>query len=138
MDVATKFFEACDGCKGWEGCKEYVVDETAPFDVQADALEGVTTIQGWCDWMKDFGTKTAPGCSYDLHVSCWDETTKTAIFFATFHGKHTGEGGPVAATNQEMHTEYVYVIKMNDDGTKVANMKKVWNDGFALKQFGWA
>ena len=46
-ESALKFFEACETCKGWEGCKEYVVTEDAQFEVQAEALKDITTIQGY-------------------------------------------------------------------------------------------
>ncbi len=37
--TALKFFEACETNEGWEGCSQYVVDEKAPFKVQAAALK---------------------------------------------------------------------------------------------------
>jgi hypothetical protein len=59
--AALKFFEACESNEGWEGCKQYVVDESAPFKVQAAALKEITTIQAYAEWVKAFGTITAPG-----------------------------------------------------------------------------
>jgi hypothetical protein len=133
---ALKFFEACESNEGWEGCKQYVVDNEAPFKAQAAALNEITTIQGYVEWVKAFGTITAPGATYELHVGCFDQTTRKAVFSATYHAKHTGEGGPVEPTNKEMHTDYVYVLDMNADD-KIIAMSKIWNDGFALKQVGW-
>mmetsp|Transcript_4236 Transcript_4236/g.5579 ORF Transcript_4236/g.5579 Transcript_4236/m.5579 type:complete len:142 (+) Transcript_4236:208-633(+) len=134
--TALKFFEACETNEGWEGCKEYVVNEAAPFKVQAAALADITTIQGYTQWVKAFGTITAPGATYELHLGCFDEKTRKAVFYATYHAKHTGEGGPVEPTNKEMHTDYVYVLDMNAED-KITAMSKIWNDGFALKQVGW-
>jgi hypothetical protein len=62
-------------------------------------------------------------------AAAFDETTNTAIFFATFHARHTGEGGPAAPTNKETHTDDV--LQMNDEH-KVASMVKVWNAPWAL------
>src|SRR5215216_4381439 len=64
-------------------------------------LADVKTVEGYCDWMYGLGTITAPGAAYDLHASCYDEATRTAVFFATYHAKHTGEGGPVPPTHKE-------------------------------------
>lgn len=134
--TALKFFEACETNEGWEGCSQYVVDGEVPFKVQAATLKEITTIQGYVEWVKAFGTITAPGATYELHLGCFDETTRKAVFSATYHAKHTGEGGPVEPTNKEMHTDYVYVLDMNAED-KITGMTKIWNDGFALKQIGW-
>ena len=87
--------------------------------------------------MAGFGNTTVPGCSYDLHTSSYDEDTGTAVFFATFHGKHTGEGGPVPPTQKETASHYVYALTMNADG-KVAKMVKIWNAPWAMRELGWA
>ena len=136
FENANKFFEACEASKGWAGCQQYVMDG-APFVAQAEPLVDIKTVEAYCDWMGGFGTVTAPGATYDLHVACFDESTRTAVFFATFHAKHTGEGGPVPPTNKETHTDYVYFLTMNDD-SKVASMTKVWNSGWAIRELGWA
>ncbi len=136
FENATKFFEACETSQGWNGCKQYVV-AGAPFDAQSEALAGVDTVEAYCDWMAGFGTVTAPGATYDLHASCFDEATGKAMFFATYHATHTGEGGPVPPTGKETHSEYVYILSMNKDG-KVAGMTKVWNANWALRELGWA
>ena len=86
--------------------------------------------------MHGFGTVISPEGSYELHSSSYNESSNTAIFFATYHGKHTGEGGPVPPTNKETHTDYVYIIKMGDD-SKVSEMTKVWNAPWAMKELGW-
>lgn len=135
FDNAKKFFAACEGLEGWAGCQKYVA-EGASFFAQSEPLAGVNTVQAYCDWMAGFGTMTAPGCSYDLHTAAFDETTSTAIFFATFHARHTGDGGPVPPTHKETHTDYVYALTMNDEG-KVARMVKVWNASWALRELGW-
>lgn len=135
FENAKLFFEACDDSKGWEACEKYVADG-ATFVAQSEPLVDVKTVQDYCEWMKGFGTVTVPGATYDLHTTSYDDATNKAVFFATFHAKHTGEGGPVPPTNQETHTDYVYVLEMNSDG-KVSAMTKIWNAPWAMKELGW-
>ena len=135
FEVATKFFEACDAPLGWEGCKEFV-EEGASFSAQSEPLVDIDTVEAYCEWMAAFGTVTSPEGSYELHTSSFDENTNTAVFFATYHAKHTGDGGPVPPTQQETYSHYVYILKMGDD-TKVSHMTKVWNAPCALKELGW-
>jgi hypothetical protein len=86
--------------------------------------------------MAGIGNITAPGATYDLHSASYDEATNTAVFFATYHARHTGDGGPVPPTNKETHSDYVYVLTMNNEN-KVAKMVKVWNAPWAMKELGW-
>ena len=134
FENAKKFFEACDRPAGWEGCKEFVA-QGATFSAQSEPLIEVKTIEAYCDWMAGFGT-IAPGAHYDLHTAAFDEKTSTAVFVATIHATHTGEGGPVPPTNKQTHSDYVYTLHMNDEG-KVDRMTKIWNATWALKELGW-
>jgi len=43
----------------------------------------------------------SPGAKYDFHASSYDEENKAAVFFASYHAKHTGEGGPVPPIQKE-------------------------------------
>lgn len=135
FDSAKQFFEACETPLGWEGCSHYVA-EGAPFTAQSEPLTDIHTVEGYCEWMKAFGTITAPGATYDLHSASFDEATRTAVFVATYHATHTGEGGPVPPTGQTTASDYVYVLTMDDDD-KVAAMRKVWNAPWAMKELGW-
>jgi hypothetical protein len=135
FENAKSFFEACEKPEGWAGCQTYVA-EGATFVAQSEPLVDVATVEAYCEWMKGFGTITAPGATYDLHSASFDESTRTAVFFATYHAKHTGEGGPVPPTNKETHSHYVYVLTM-DDSDKVASMTKIWNAPWAMKELGW-
>jgi len=135
FENAKRFFEACEAPGGWAGCKQYVV-EGAPFTAQSEPLADVATVQDYCDWMAGFATVTAPGSSYDLHTCSYDEDSRTAVFFATYHAKHTGEGGPVPPTGKETDSHYVYVLTMNADD-KVEKMVKVWNAPWAMRELGW-
>jgi hypothetical protein len=133
--TAAQFFHACESLQGWSGCRQYVA-EGARFAAQSEPLVDVHTVEDYCEWMAGLGAGALAGCGYDLHNSAWDEASQTALFFATFNGKHVGEGGPVPPTGQETHSHYVYVLKMDADG-KVANMTKVWNAPWALGELGW-
>jgi hypothetical protein len=135
FENATKFFIACEAPEGWDGCKRYVA-EGAPFTAQSEPLAEIDTVEKYCEWMAGFGKITAPGATYDLHTSAYDETTRTAVFFATYHARHTGDGGPVPPTNKETNSHYVYFLTMNADD-KVERMIKVWNASWAMKELGW-
>ena len=135
FDNAKAFFEACEAPAGWEGCQQYVADG-ATFGAQCEPLADMTTIEEYSEWLKGFGTVTAPEARYELHSSAFDESSNTAIFFATYHARHTGEGGPVPPTGKETHSHYVYAITMDGDG-QVSKMIKIWNPTWALTELGW-
>ncbi len=135
FENAKKFFEACDVPGGWAGCRQYATEDAA-FSAQCEPLADIHTLKDYCEWMAAFATNTVPGATYDLHTSSYDEKTRTAVFFATYHAKHTGEGGPVPPTQKETHTDYVYILTMNEDN-KIIKMVKVWNAPWAMKELGW-
>lgn len=136
FENAKKFFDACETGQGWAGCEPYVAND-AVFAAQSEPLVDVNTVETYCDWMAGFANVTTPGSSYDLHSSSFDENTRTAMFFATFHGQHSGEGGPVPPTNKQTHSHYVYILSM-DANDKIEKMVKVWNAGWAMRELGWA
>ena len=72
-----------------------------------------------------------------LAASGVDEVKNTAMFFATYTLRHTGDGGPVPPTNKETNSQYVYILEMSDDG-KVKSLQKVWNAPWAMRELGWA
>jgi len=136
FETATNFFHACEGLKGWEGCKQYVAP-AAKFTAQSEPLVEINTVEGYAEWMAGLGINLMPGCSYDLHASAYDESTRTALFFATFIGTHSGEGGPVPPTNKQTNSHYVYVLSL-DENDLISSMIKVWNAPWALAELGWA
>jgi len=136
FETARRFFAACEAPAGWEGCREFVA-EGATFTAQCEPLTDIHTIEAYCEWMARFGTVTVPGATYDLHAASFDEATRTAVFYATFHARHTGEGGPVPPTGKETHTHYVYVLTLNADD-RIDRMVKVWNPSWALRELGWS
>ena len=135
FENARRFFDACEAPEGWAGCKQYVAPG-ATFVAQCEPLVAINTVEAYCEWMAAFATVTAPGATYELHASSYDENTRAAVFFATYHSRHTGEGGPVPPTQKETHSHYVYVLSMNADD-KVERMVKIWNAPWAMKELGW-
>ncbi len=132
---ATDFFHACETLEGWEGCKQYVAPG-AGFSAQCEPLVEIDTVEGYSNWMAGLGNDALPGCSYNLHSSSYDTSTRTAIFFATFSGTHNGDGGPVPPTNKQTNTHYVYVLTL-DENDLISSMIKVWNAPWALGELGW-
>lgn len=135
FENATSFFHNCETARGWEACKDYVM-ENADFSAQSEPLTGVTTVKDYVNWMAGLGTITMPGSSYKIHSSAYDEENNTAIFFATFTGTHSGDGGPIPPSYKTTNTDYVYAIKMNKE-RKVESMTKIWNSSWALRELGW-
>lgn len=135
FENAKRFFTACEEPGGWAKCQPFVADG-ATFSAQSEPLVEITTVEGYCDWMAGFEKNVVPGAHYKLHTSAYDETTRSASFFATYYGKHTGEGGPVPPTQKETQSDYVYVLTM-DANDKVAKMVKIWNAPWAMKELGW-
>ncbi len=135
FENATTFFHNCESAKGWEACKNYAT-ENAEFIAQSEPLIDVKKLKDYVNWMEGLGTITMPGCSYKLHASAYDETNNTAIFYATFTGTHSGEGGPIPPSNKTTNSDYVYALKMNHQD-KVERMTKIWNSSWALRELGW-
>lgn len=136
FETATEFFHTCESARGWAACSKYV-EPNAPFAAQCEPLVEFTTIEEYVNWMTAFCDNIAPGSSYVLHASGFDEANNAALFFATYTLRHTGEGGPVPPTNMQTNSQYVYILEMSDSG-KVKSMQKVWNAPWAMKELGWA
>jgi len=134
LESAKKFFDACETGQGWGVCKAYCHAD-ATFSAQANALAEVSTLQGYCDWMQAISS-TMPDASYELKFFGADESGDSIAAVAVFKGTHTGEGGPVPPTGKSAASDYAY--HMVYDGDRIKHMTKVWNDGIALQQLGWA
>lgn len=133
-ETAMTFFDACETGKGADVCAAWCHDD-ATFSCQADALAEVNTLAAYTQWTQGI-LGPIPDGHYEMVGFATDEERNTVIVAAVFHGNQTGDGGPVPPTGQSVATEYVYVMKF--DGDKIRHMTKIWNDGHALKQLGWA
>jgi ketosteroid isomerase-like protein len=134
LNTARAFFDACETGKGWEGCKAYCSPD-ATFSCQADALAEITSLEGYCDWMKALFTPI-PNASYELKFFAEDTERNCVAAFAVIHGTQTGPGGPGEPTGKTIAADYVYAMQF--DGERIRHMSKIWNDGFSLRQLGWA
>ena len=134
IDTAMAFFEACETGQGAAGIAPYS-QAAATFSAQSGAIADIATLAGYADWMKGL-LGILPDGAYELTGFAEDTARDTVVASAVFTGTHTAEGGPVPATGQAAQSDYVYVMKFTDG--KVSHMTKVWNDGWALKQLGWA
>ena len=134
LDPAKSFFEACETGKGWDACKAYCSPD-ATFSSQTGVLSDISTLEGYCEWMKGLLTPIPDG-HYELKFFAADEADKSVAAFAVFHGTQTGEGGPVPPTGKSIAADYVY--HMEFDGEQVKHMTKIWNDTISLHQLGWA
>lgn len=133
-DTAAAFFDACETGKGWAECKQYCAPE-ATFSSQTGALADISTLEGYCEWMKGLLTPLPDG-RYELKGFAVDKARDVVLAFGVFHGTHTGEGGPVPPTGNTVAADYVYAMEFA--GGKVSHMTKIWNDGHSLAQLGWA
>jgi predicted ester cyclase len=133
-DTAELFFDACETGKGWDGCAQYC-HSSATFSAQAGALEGVTTVEGYTDWMNGL-LGLAPDGTAEIRAFGLDDKRNNVAIFGVFRGTHTGEGGPVPPTGKSVEADYVYVLDF--DGDKIRHMTKIWNDSISLRQLGWA
>ncbi len=133
-ETAERFFDTCETGGGWESCQQYCHTD-ASFSAQASALADVNTLQAYTDWMKGLLTPVPDG-RYEMQSFAVDEDRNNVTAYAVFRGTHTGEGGPVPPTGNQVEADYVYVMKF--EGDKIRHMTKIWNDGISLQQLGWA
>jgi ketosteroid isomerase-like protein len=133
IQAAKAFFEACEAGKGWEACSAWCTPD-ATFSAQAGALAEVRTLQQYAEWMKGLLTVLTDG-RYELKAFAADEGRGNVCAFATFIGTHLA-GGPCPPTGRTTRSDYVYVMDFR--GGKIAHLTKIWNDGHALKELGWA
>jgi predicted ester cyclase len=134
LEPAKLFFEACETGKGWASCKDYChLDAT--FSSQTGALAGISTLEDYCEWMKNLLVPIPDG-HYELRFFAADESRNTVAAYAVFHGNQTGPGGPVAPTGKSIAADYVYAMVFDDD--RIRHMTKIWNDTVSLQQLGWS
>lgn len=134
LEPARKFYEACENGKGWEGCKQYCHPD-ATFSAQTGALDGIDTVEGYTEWMKNLLTPIPDG-HYELLFFAADEERNRVAACAVFHGTQTGPGGPGPATGKTAAADYAYLMEF--EGDLIRHMTKIWNDTITLQQIGWA
>ena len=134
LEPARKFFEACETGKGWNDCSAFCTSD-ATFSSQTTALAEISSLEGYCEWMKGLLTPIPDG-HYELKFFAADEADKSVAAVAVFHGTQTGEGGPVPPTGNSVSADYVY--HMVFDGEQISHVTKIWNDAISLQQLGWA
>jgi len=133
LESAKQFFEACETGKGWEDCKAFC-DSDATFSSQTTVLADISSLEGYCEWMKNLLTPIPDG-HYELKSFSADEARNSVVAFAVFHGTQTGPGGPGEPTGKTIAADYVY--NMVFDGDQIKHMTKIWNDTISLQQLGW-
>ena len=134
LDTAKQFFEACETGKGWEGCKAFCHPD-AIFSSQTTVLSDISTLEGYCEWMKNLLTPIPDG-HYELRCFAKDNERECVIAYAVFHGTQTGPGGPGDPTGKTIEADYVYVMQFEDSA--IHHMTKIWNDTISLQQLGWS
>ena len=92
-ETAEQFFDACETGKGWDGCQAYCHPD-ATFSAQAEALEGVETLQGYTDWMKGLLTPVPDG-HYEVRSFAVDDARQNVAAYGVFRGTHTGPASGV-------------------------------------------
>lgn len=132
-ETARRFFEACETGKGWEVCGQYCVTG-ATFSAQAAALDGVSTLEAYTEWMKGLFTPMPDG-RYELRSFAVDEERRSVVAYGIFRGTHSGEGGPVPPAGRQVESDYVYIMEF--EGDRIGHMTKVWNDAVAMRQLAW-
>ncbi len=85
IETAKQFFEACETGKGWEGCNPFCHPD-ATFSSQTTVLAGISTLEAYCEWMKNLLIPIPDG-HYELKFFGSDDDRNCIAAFAVFHGK---------------------------------------------------
>jgi hypothetical protein len=132
--VAKLFFDACEGGRGWDGCREFCTPD-ASFSTQSEQMGNVPTLRQYADLCAGF-LKVCPDASYIVKSFATDESSQTVCVFAVISGTHTGAPrGPIPPTGKKTVTNYVYAMEFGDN--KIKHMTKIWNPGWTIKELGW-
>jgi predicted ester cyclase len=133
LETAKAFFDACETGKGWAVCQTYCWPD-ATFQTQAEPLVEVRTLEAYTNWMQGLLTFIPDG-RYEMKAFAADPAGVQVTAFATFHGTHTGQGGPCPPTGRKTVSDYVYVMAF--EGGRIRSMTKIWNAGWAMRELGW-
>ncbi len=74
LSPARQFFEACETGREWEGCRSDC-HPSASFAAQSGAIASISTLEGYCEWMKNLLTPVPDG-HYELKFFAADESTR--------------------------------------------------------------
>lgn len=133
FESAYQFFEACETGKGWEVCHEFCHPD-ATFISQASALEGISSLEAYCEWMKNL-LVIIPNGKYEIKFIAADEERNCVAAIGVIKGTHTEEGGPLPPTGKSFVADYAY--NMEFENGLIKHMNKIWNDTISLQQLGW-
>ncbi|HBS34699.1 MAG TPA: polyketide cyclase, partial [Parvularcula sp.] len=114
-ETAMRFFESCEGGKGWAACAAYCAPE-ATFSSQAEPIAEISSLKDYAEWMKGL-LVAIPDGSYEIKAFAVDEARSTAVAYAVFNGTHTGAGGPQPPTGKRASSDYVYAMEF--EGGKI-------------------
>jgi len=132
--VARMFFDACEGGKGWDGCRDYCTPD-ASFSTQSESMGNVPTLRQYVDLCVGF-LKVSPDASWVVKSLATDESNQTVCVFSVITGTHTGvPRGAIPPTGRKTVTNYVYVMEFAED--KIRHMTKIWNHGWTMTELGW-
>ncbi|ABE51251.1 Hypothetical protein Mbur_0243 [Methanococcoides burtonii DSM 6242] len=98
-------------------------------------MDGINTVEGYTEWMKNLLTPIPDG-HYELLFLAEDEERNSVAACAVFHGTQIGPGGPVPPTGKTAAADYTYLMIF--EGNLIKHMTKIWNDMITLQQIGWA
>ena len=99
-DSAQQFFDACETGKGWEACQQYC-HAGATFSSQTSALAGVTTLQGYTDWMKGM-LALMPDGQYEIKSFAVDDVRNNVAGFGKPLGTSTTVGTEESSSGNVM------------------------------------
>ena len=133
-ETAMAFADNCDKGNGWAACAKYCHGD-ATFYCQADALAELKSVEAYVEWAAGL-LGPIPDANYELLSLATDEERGKVSVFSTFKGTQTGAGPVDPPTGKTISSDYAYLLTF--EGDKIKNMHKVWNDGYGLKQLGWA
>ena len=133
LNTAKQFFEACESGKGWEACSAFCHPE-ATFSSQTTVLSEISTLEDYCEWMKNLFTPVPDG-HYELKFFAADDARNSVGAFAVFHGTETGPAIPAPQTGKTIAADYVY--HMEFEGDRVKHIVAFMNDTISLQQLVW-
>ncbi|MGB6243608.1 hypothetical protein [Gordonia sp. (in: high G+C Gram-positive bacteria)] len=135
LDVAVKFFHACESAEGWSGCRDYAAAD-ATFHSCAPSYRGMETLNDYCEQVAGAFQTTFAGSAYELVASAHDAATDTVIVQGLSLAEHTGDGGPVPPTRIRARIPFVYSMQMGPDN-KIAHVEKIYDEASSRRQLGW-